>query len=337
MNYNLCAMRNIKTVILFTFGIFVSSQVLAQDPEFTQFYAAPIYTNPAMAGTGTCNGGGRVVLNYRNQWPSLPGTFITSSASYDQHFDNIGGGVSLLLLDDRAGEGLLRSQTVSAGYAFQLRPSRRSTLRFGIEGQYGQRSIDWQRLRFEDQIDPSAGFNRATAETFLNDQVNFVNFAAGFVGYTENFYGGLAVHNLIRPNQSFFGNPDAIVPRRYTAHAGLVIPLDGRKNPESSISPNVLFMLQNKFTQMNIGFYYNKGPLVTGLWFRQTFGEYGNSDALMALVGFRKDKFKFGYSFDLTVSDARSAAPGSHEISVGIEWCAKKPSRKYRPMSCPDF
>ena len=49
-------------------------------------------------------------------------------------------------------------------------------------------------------------------------------------------------------------------------------------------------MLQNKFTQMNIGFYYNKGPLVTGLWFRQTFGEYTNSDALMALVGFRKDK-----------------------------------------------
>ncbi|MFT7379707.1 MAG: type IX secretion system PorP/SprF family membrane protein, partial [Bacteroidia bacterium] len=131
-------MKNIKTAILFIFGIFVSSQVLAQDPEFTQFYAAPIYTNPAMAGTGTCNGGGRVVLNYRNQWPSLPGTFITSSASYDQHFDNIGGGVSLLLLDDRAGEGLLRSQTVSAGYAFQLRPSKRSTLRFGIEGQYGQ-------------------------------------------------------------------------------------------------------------------------------------------------------------------------------------------------------
>ncbi|HAV25306.1 MAG TPA: hypothetical protein DCX01_03920, partial [Bacteroidetes bacterium] len=52
-------MKNIKTAILFIFGIFVSSQVLAQDPEFTQFYAAPIYTNPAMAGTGTCNGGGR--------------------------------------------------------------------------------------------------------------------------------------------------------------------------------------------------------------------------------------------------------------------------------------
>lgn len=330
-------MKNIKTALFLLLGICLAGEVQAQDPEFTQFYAAPIYTNPAMAGTGACGGGGRVILNYRNQWPSLPGTFITTSASYDQHFDKIGGGVSLLLLQDQAGEGLLKSQTVSAGYAFQLQPTRRSTIRFGLEGQYGQRSIDWQKLRFEDQIDPSQGFVNPTAEAYNGDPVKYVNFAAGGLFYTERFYGGLAVHNLIEPNQSFFGNPEAIVPRRFTAHSGIVIPLDGRKNPESTLSPNVLFMLQNKFTQMNIGFYYNKGPLVTGLWFRQTFGTFGNSDALMALVGFRKDKFKFGYSLDLTVSDARAAAPASHEISAGIEWCAKKPSRKYRKLSCPDF
>jgi type IX secretion system PorP/SprF family membrane protein len=330
-------MKKLQAAIILTLGLLAFTSVHAQDPEFTQFYAAPIYTNPAMAGTGTCNGGGRVVLNYRNQWPSLPGTFITSSASYDQHFDKIGGGISLMLLDDRAGEGLLRSTSVSAGYSFQLPVTRKFTMRFGIEGQYGQRSIDWQRLRFEDQIDPSAGFVNPTQEPFVEDTKGYANFATGVVGYTENFYAGIAVHNLIEPVQSFFGNPDGIIPRRYTVHGGLVIPLDGRKNPESTISPNVLFMLQNRFTQMNVGFYYNKGPLVTGLWFRQTFGEYGNSDALMALVGFRKDKFKFGYSFDLTVSGARSAAPGSHEISAGIEWCARKPSRKYRKISCPDF
>ncbi len=33
-----------------------------QDPEFSQFYATPIYTNPAMAGTGQCNRGGGVVV-----------------------------------------------------------------------------------------------------------------------------------------------------------------------------------------------------------------------------------------------------------------------------------
>ncbi|MFT5922039.1 MAG: hypothetical protein ACI8TS_001371, partial [Flavobacteriales bacterium] len=38
----------------------------AQDPEFTQFYANPLYLNPAFAGTARCP---RLVMNYRNQWP----------------------------------------------------------------------------------------------------------------------------------------------------------------------------------------------------------------------------------------------------------------------------
>lgn len=310
---------------------------LAQDPELTQFYAAPLYTNPAMTGTGQCNGGGRATINYRNQWPSLPGTFVTTVFGWDQHFDKLGGGVGILAVRDQAGEGLLTSTSISALYSYQLRVTKKLTMRFGLEAQYGQRSIDWQKLRFEDQIDPKQGFVNPTNEPFQADQISFANFAAGFLAYTEKFYGGFAVHNLIEPNQSFYGNPEAIVPRRYTGHAGVVVPLDRRRNPKATFSPNVLFMIQNQFTQLNGGFYINRGPLVTGLWYRQTFGEYTNSDALMVLVGFRKDKFKFGYSYDLTVDSKRSAAPGSHEISASIEWCAKKPTRRYRPLNCPDF
>lgn len=66
-------MKNFKALLYIVLTFVLYSDANAQDPEFTQFYAAPVYTNPAMAGTGSCNGGGRVVLNYRNQWPSLPG------------------------------------------------------------------------------------------------------------------------------------------------------------------------------------------------------------------------------------------------------------------------
>lgn len=327
-------LRTIGIVIVLLLGV---NSINAQDPEFTQFYATPLYTNPAFAGTGSCDGGGRAVINYRQQWPSLPGTFVTTAASWDQHFDKLGGGVGLMLVDDRAGEGLLTYTGVSAVYSYQWMVSRKFTMRFGIQGTYGQRSIDWSRLRFEDQIDPTRGFVNPTNEPYAGDRVSFANFSAGMIGYTSNFYAGLAVHNIIEPNQSFYGSDDAIIPMRFTGHGGVVIPLDGRRVPESTISPNVLFMMQNKYTQMNIGFYLNKGPLVTGLWFRQTFGEFDNSDALMALVGFRKDRFKFGYSYDLTVSGAKSAAPGSHEISAGIEWCARKWPSRYRKLSCPDF
>lgn len=69
-----------KLLILIFVGMYGS--VYAQDPEFTQFYANPLYLNPAFAGSQRCP---RVALNYRNQWPALSGTFVTSSASYDQH------------------------------------------------------------------------------------------------------------------------------------------------------------------------------------------------------------------------------------------------------------
>lgn len=95
--------------------------------------------------------------------------------------------------------------------------------------------------------------------------------------------------------------------------------------------------MQGQFTQLNVGFYLNRGPLVSGLWFRQTLGEVKNSDALMLLVGFRKDKFKFGYSFDLTVDSKKAAARGSHEISTAIEWCPRRPVIKHKPLHCPDF
>jgi len=62
--------------------------LFAQDPIFSQFYANPLYLNPAMAGSSVCP---RLIFNYRNQWPAISGTYITYNASYDQYVDNISG------------------------------------------------------------------------------------------------------------------------------------------------------------------------------------------------------------------------------------------------------
>ena len=40
----------------------------AQDPQFSQFYAAPLYLNPGFAGTTPYI---RAGANFRSQWPSL--------------------------------------------------------------------------------------------------------------------------------------------------------------------------------------------------------------------------------------------------------------------------
>jgi type IX secretion system PorP/SprF family membrane protein len=108
-----------KLLILIFVGF--SGTVLAQDPEFTQFYANPLYLNPAFAGSTRCP---RISLNYRNQWPALSGTFVTYSASYDQYVDVLGGGIGLLVLNDKAGEGTLTTSNISAVYAYQLNVTR---------------------------------------------------------------------------------------------------------------------------------------------------------------------------------------------------------------------
>src|ERR1700761_772165 len=71
----------------------------AQDPQFTQFYANPLYLNPAFAGTARCP---RIAMNYRNQWPNLGqgASYVTYSASYDMHVNALAGGIGVLVTTD---------------------------------------------------------------------------------------------------------------------------------------------------------------------------------------------------------------------------------------------
>jgi type IX secretion system PorP/SprF family membrane protein len=316
--------------ILWLSSLFLLNNVYAQDPEFSQFFAAPVYTNPAFAGA---NLNGRVSLNYRNQWSSLPGTFRTFSGAYDEHFDQIGGGIGIVAMQDVSGQGLLSTTTLSGIYSYLLKVNTRFNIKLGIESQYFQRSIDFEKLRWGDQIVKKKGFVTATTEPNPSTTIGIPNFAAGFVAFTRIFYFGGAVHNITEPNQSFYKTPGnaSNLPRRYTVQAGMNLPLSRSKYSNSAISPALIIMRQREFTQISLGFYASKGPLVLGALVRQTAA---NSDALTFMAGFRSGKFKFGYSFDFTISEGYQALKGSHEISAVIEWNRRSKSRSVH-LVCP--
>jgi hypothetical protein len=50
------------------------SDVKAQDPQFTQFYANPMYLNPAFAGTARCP---RICMNYMLHIPEVSTCTLT--------------------------------------------------------------------------------------------------------------------------------------------------------------------------------------------------------------------------------------------------------------------
>ncbi len=321
------------TVVLSLSTVF-SVDVFAQDPEFTQFYANPLYLNPAFAGAARCP---RLVMNYRNQWPSLSGTFVTTSASYDQHVETIQGGLGIIVLNDRAAQSTLNTTTLSGIYSYQQAISRKFSIKAGLQATYLQKSLDWNKLTFGDMIDPRKGFIYNTADIPRGGKVNAVDFSAGLLGYSDVVYGGVAVHHLNEPNESLIVGTSRL-PMKFTVHAGAVIPIEKKKRDgDAKLSPNVLYRRQGEFQQLNLGLYVNKGPLVAGLWFRGLlFGEKYR-DSFIATIGIQTDVIRFGYSYDVTISELTPSTGGSHEVSLGINFECRAKKKKFRTIACPSF
>src|SRR4051812_46872863 len=191
--------------ILFPVMLLVSTCIgtlSAQDPIFTQYYANPLYLNPAFAGSARCL---RVNLNFRNQWAGIEGTYVTYSASVDKHVDALQGGLGLIATSDNAGNGVLRTTNVSGMYSYLLDVSHTFSLRFGFQASFFQKSIDWSKLTFGDMIDERRGFVYNTREEKKLDQKSNVDFSAGILGYSKRFYFGAAVNHLTQPDEGLLG------------------------------------------------------------------------------------------------------------------------------------
>jgi type IX secretion system PorP/SprF family membrane protein len=322
----------LKKRIVLLIALLASVHAFAQDPQFTQFYANPLYLNPAFAGSVHCP---RICLNYRNQWPALTGTFVTTSASYDQQIPSIYSGIGVLVLGDQAGEGTLNTSRFSGIYSYQLTVTRDFSIRFGLEATLMQRKIDWDKLTFGDMIDPRYGFIYPTTETRPTTSKSFPDFSAGILAYTSHVYGGVAVDHLTEPEESFI-RPAAgsKLPMKITGHAGAIIPIGGMRNEETYFSPNIIYQLQRDFQQLCIGAYIAKPPLVGGLWYRQA-GR--NGDSFQALVGLQQGIFKFGYSYDITISTLAASSAGSHEVSLGVVFPCHPRKKRFKTIKCPTF
>jgi type IX secretion system PorP/SprF family membrane protein len=305
----------------------IQKKGLAQDPQFTQFYANPLYLNPAFAGSRKCP---RLNINYRNQWPNIPGQFITTSASYDQHVDGISGGLGGIVYQDNAGNGTLSTTYIGAMYSYTLPVNREFSLKFGLEAAYMEKKVDWSQLTFGDMIDPRYGFIYETQETPGPPKINNADFSVGVLGYSKVYYFGAAVHHLTEPEETFFNDPQAKLYRKYTIHAGANFVFNERSPEDGSISPNILYKRQGQAQQMNVGMYLKKGPFVGGLWYRL-------GDSFIALVGLQTDNFKFGYSYDLTTSALTTEPGGSHEISLAMLFPCRRRPKVFRPLVCPEF
>ena len=125
--------------------LMLNGAVTAQDPQFSQFYAAPLYLNPAL--TGATNQA-RAGINYRNQWPAIDANFTTLSAYFDYFIEDKNSGVGMIITRDR--EGLAGLQSISLGlqYSYELQITNYIGFRPGVQVAVYNRDVNFDKLTF---------------------------------------------------------------------------------------------------------------------------------------------------------------------------------------------
>ncbi|MEO6189870.1 MAG: PorP/SprF family type IX secretion system membrane protein [Saprospiraceae bacterium] len=313
---------NISKWLILVLGF--SSIVSAQDPFFSQFYAAPLQLNSAFTGLSN---GTQIGVNYRNQWPLIDQafkTYVTYNIFYNQFFPKVKSGFGMELTSDVAGGGFIRTNKANLLYGYKIPINRHGhVIKGGLELGYVLMNYNWDKFIFGDQIDPVSGYQTGGGAIISKELVpsdktsNYIDIGMGVLYYSPKYYIGASVKHLNSPdigilNKSRDGGSG--LPPRIGSHGGFEFDLSGNNKKKTQLfSPSIAIVSQASFFQLNIGGQYLYKSIFTGLFFRQS---RKTSDALIFNVGFKKDYWKLGYSFDFTLSKLSISEGGSHEISL---------------------
>ena len=329
-----------------TYGLLVAcmalfTRVFAQDPQFSQFYASPLYLNPALTGNTYQD---RIGLNYRLQWPAIGPGYKTYAVNYDHRSESIHSGIGAMVMHDQSGTFGLSFTQAAFSYSYEARLDRRQAFRFGLRAGYSMRSFDPSNMLFADQVIRD---NAPTSiEPMLMQSVSYFDFSAGALYYSEQFWFGASVNHINEPQETFYLDGDATLPMRISVHGGYRFPVDHRslRSSETLMTIAVHYKSQGKWDQLDVGGYIDHQSINFGLWYRGLPGlkayepGYPNDDAVIAMIGYQTPyQLRVVYSYDITVSKLTMKSGGAHEISVIYEWPKHNKHRRYRAVPCPKF
>jgi len=329
--------------LILGFLLLTNFYVKGQDVRFSQFYAAPLYVNPAFTGSTIEH---RFVLNYRHQWPNIPGAFDSYHASYEFNASAINSGFGLILNREDVGSFGLTTNLVALSYAYRFRINRKVYLQAGLKFGYAFRGIDYDKLVFNDQLESNSS-TTLDVDAFADENVSYPDISGGLLLYSENYWIGASLNHINEPNQSLINDGSVSkLPMKFTFQGGYNFSLSGpviKRLSKKTITTALHYEFQEEFDQFDIGAYYNHAPFVFGLWYRGLPGvksyapSYANNDAMILLVGYSipDRNFRMGYSYDITVSRLASNTGGAHEISIIYEAASKRSKRRSRRFIVP--
>ena len=331
-----------KLVVIIS-TLLVSVMAHAQDPHFSQFFSSPLTLNPAF--TGKFNGLWRLAANHRDQWPSIPKAYVTSSASLDfpilqkriPENDVFGAGISGL--SDASANNILKLNygSLSMSYHKSLDENGYSTIGAGFQGTYSSLSLDVSKLYFEDQLTQN-GFTGTTSDILTNGtnqsyfDMNAGVLYSGSSNGINNYYAGVSMYHINRPKVSF-KDKNWYLSGRVTIHAGGSFPV----SDVLTLHTSIIHQIQNKASETTLGAAIAANlnqdeekptSVYLGSWIRF-------NDAVVPYVGLEFGSLRIGASYDLNISGLKAATNtrGGSEISLIY---IKQPAEN-KGIPCPKF
>jgi len=333
-----------RKLIVFASALLLTLSVTAQDPHFSQFFASPLTLNPAF--TGKFSGSWRLAANHRDQWPSIPKAYVTTSASIDFPIlksripENDVFGVGVSGLTDASANNILKLNygSVSMSYHKSLDENGYSTIGAGFQATYSSLNLDVSKLTFEDMLTQN-GFTGTTSDIITNGNnqsyfdVNAGLLYSGSTNGQNNFYLGASMYHINRPKVGF-NDKNWYLSGRISIHGGGSFPI----SDQLTIHTSLIHQMQNKASETTVGaaLAINLNPgeetanssIYIGSWVRF-------NDAIVPYVGLEFGGLRIGASYDFNISSlkAATASRGGSEFSVIF---IKRPA-EYKGIPCPKF
>lgn len=315
----------------------------AQNPQFSQFYAIPLFLNPAFTGLTFEH---RFAADARRQWPGVATTYKTVAASYDYNLSSLNSGIGLMVMKDVAGTPALNSSLGMLSYAYHFNINRNAEIRMGAQIGAGNTSIDAGKLTFNDQLHYNSGTTVDPYFINFNNQVTFLDINTGAMFNSLTYWLGFSAQHINKPYTSFSANGNNNQPVNLSLHGGYRYILSKKRDRLLEyFSPCFNYKHELNFDQLDLGAYYVKVPLTFGLWYRglplkRYAPGYRNADAVVFLLGFDINSYntRVGFTYDLTISRLTvSRSLGALELSIIYEYARRNKKPKRILISCPKF
>lgn len=293
-------MNSMKKILLTLLIAGITTQVFSQQISLHSQYMMDMYMiNPAVAGSYDFI---PISLNFRQQWVGFEGAPVTQTLTSHAYLGkNVGIGVGFF--NEVSSPSRRTGMNVTFAYHVPMSADFSRKLSFGLSPVFFQHYINTDLLTTNEPDDPAIinGFNNQ----FCPD----VNFGVMFT-QEKQYYAGVSVFNLLQIRRDLFQIMDRIenpIERTYYFLGGYTFHLGEDFDLEPSVHVQYQAGAPFQYDGNLRAVYKNRFGLGCSYRYKDAF-------AYMALVNF--GTFRFGYSYDMTMSDIGNFSFGSHEFHV---------------------